>query len=137
MLRIPPIGLALGYSPYAIAANWSCASPPAAAWQNEPCFELKESYNALIDEDYFWLSGDKPPVQNLSSALTIQNALLQRNLLLQAGIGYEHVGMLVIYGQYSAKGASLQAVMPAVWASDEYTKLVEQKRALLGLDTGA
>ena len=151
MLRIQPVGYAPPYlAPYAPIANWgdSTAVQGAAVqgaavqgtevqgspWQFEPRFEIVESYNALADEDYFWLSGDKPPIQNLSSALTIENALLQRNLLLQCGVGYEHVGMLVIYGQYSGKGASLQAVMPAVWASAEYAKHAEQKRSLLGLD---
>jgi hypothetical protein len=136
MLRTQPVGLALSSGPlYPFAADWSHDESLAAApWHDTP-FEVRESFNALADEDYFWLSGDKPPVQNLSSALTIENALLQRNLLLQCGVGYEHVGMLVIYGQYSGKGASLQAVMPAVWASAEYAKLAEKKRALLGLDT--
>lgn len=138
MLRTQPVGLALYQPPlYAFAANWADNLVPTAAPGQETPFEVRESYNALVDEDYFWLSGDKPPVQNVSSALTIENALLQRNLLLQCGIGYEHVGMLVIYGQYSGKGASLQAVMPAVWASAEYGKLIEKKRALLGLDHGA
>ena len=135
MLRIQPVGYApLSYSYYAAPAAWSEPAPMAESpWQFDPRWELQESRNALVDEDYFWLSGDKPPVQNLSSALTIDNALLQRNLLLQCGVGNEHVGMLVVYGQYSAKGASLQAVMPAVWASAEYAKLVDKKRDLSGL----
>lgn len=124
MLRIQPIGYAFAYHPrYSPGVNWSEPSLLAEVpWHFEPRFEVVESFNALIDEDYLWLSGDKPPVQNLSSALTIENALLQRNLLLQCGVGYEHVGMLVVYAQYSAKGASLQAVMPAVWASTEYAR---------------
>jgi hypothetical protein len=135
MLRIQPVGYAPPYiPPYAPATDWGdCLQAAQAPWQFNPRYELVESYNALVDEDYFWLSGDKPPVQNLSSALTIENALLQRNLLLQCGVGYEHVGMLVIYGQYSGKGASLQAVMPAVWASAEYAKLADKKRELMGL----
>lgn len=135
MLRIQPVGYALIYQPnYAPAVAWSDAQAlDNAPWRFEPRFEPIESFNALLDEDYFWLSGDKSPVQNLSSALTIENALLQRNLLLQCGVGYEHVGMLVVYGQYSAKGASLQAVMPAVWASAEYAKLIDKKRSLMGL----
>lgn len=136
MLRIQPIGYGWAYTPpYALSFD-AIESPLAesAPWRVDPRFEQFESANALVDEDYFWLSGDKPPVQNLSSALTIENALLQRNLLLQCGVGNEHVGMLVIYGQYSAKGASLQAVMPAVWASAEYAKLVDKKRSLMGLD---
>jgi hypothetical protein len=135
MLRIQPIGyapLAAWYPP--IAVNWcEAAAIDAAPWHFDPGYELAESLNAAVDTDYLWLSGDKPPLQNLSSSLTIENALLQRNLLLQCGIGYEHVGMLVVYGQYSAKGASLQAVMPAVWASAEYAKLVDKKRSLLNL----
>ena len=135
MLRIQPVGYAPSapwYEPFAV--NWREAEAVAAApWRFDPRFEIEESFNALVDTDYVWLSGDKPPLQNLSSALTIENALLQRNLLLQCGVGYEHVGMLVIYGQYSGKGASLQAVMPAVWASAEYAKLVDKKRSLLNL----
>jgi hypothetical protein len=136
MLRIQPIGYAWAYAPPYAPRFDAIDSPLAenAPWRVDPRFEQFESANALVDEDYFWLSGDKPPVQNVSSALTIQNALLQRNLLLQCGVGYEHVGMLVIYGQYSAKGASLQAVMPAVWASAEYAKLIDKKRSLMGLD---
>jgi hypothetical protein len=135
MLRIQPIGYAPfvpAYEPFAIdplQAETIDTSP----WRFDPRWEVQESANALIDLDYRWLSGDKPPVENLSSSLTVENALLQRNLLLQCGIGYEHVGMLVVYGQYSGKGASLQAVMPAVWASAEYAKLVDKKRSLLGL----
>jgi hypothetical protein len=134
MLRIHPIGYApFDPPPYAPVDPTEAQAIANAPWHFDPRFEVVESYNALVDEDYFWLSGDKPPVQNLSSSLTIENALLQRNLLLQCGVGYEHVGMLVVYGQYSAKGASLQAVMPAVWASAEYAKLVEKKRSLLHL----
>ena len=135
MLRIQPIGYAPFDPPrYAPGVNWSEEQALAAApWRFEPHFEIVESFNALADQDYLWLSGDKPPLQNVSSALTIENALLQRNLLLQCGVGSEHVGMLVVYGQYSAKGASLQAVMPAVWASAEYARLVQKKRALLHL----
>ena len=135
MLRIQPIGYAPFDPPrYAPPLNWIEEQAVVnAPWRFEPRFEIVESFNALADEDYVWLSGDKPPLQNLSSSLTIENALLQRNLLLQCGVGNEHVGMLVIYGQYSAKGASLQAVMPAVWASAEYAKLVDKKRSLLHL----
>lgn len=135
MLRIQPIGHAPFDPPrYAPAADWSEAQALAESpWHFEPPFEVVESFNNLVDEDYLWLSGDKPPLQNVGSALTIENALLQRNLLLQCGVGSEHVGTLVVFGQYSAKGASLQAVMPAVWASAEYAKLVEKKRSLLHL----
>ena len=136
MLRIQPIGYALLHQlQYAPAINWNEAQALSGApWHFEPRFETIESFNALVDEDYLWLSGDKPPLEHVSSALTIENALLQRNLLLQCGVGNEHVGMLVVYGQYSAKGASLQAVMPAVWASAEYAKLIDKKRSLMGLD---
>lgn len=137
MLRIQPIGYAPfvpSYEPFAI--DWGEAEAIAPApWCFSPYFEVQESFDALVDTDYLWLSGDRPPLQNLSSSLTIENALLQRNLLLQCGVGNEHVGMLVVYGQYSAKGASLQAVMPAVWASAEYAKLVDKKRSLLNLPT--
>jgi hypothetical protein len=134
MPRIQPIGLAPVAIPFEIfSPTSSCefAAEALAPWRASGDFEQAENRNVLIDEDYFWY--DKPPLQNLSSALTIENALLQRNLLLQCGVGYEHVGMLVVYGQYSAKGASLQAVMPAVWASTEYARIVQEKRELLGL----
>lgn len=133
MLRIQPVGYALLNQPwYTPAVRWGAAPALAEApWRYNPRLEVAESFNALVDEDYFWLSGDKPPLENVSSALTVERALLQRNLLLQCGVGNEHVGMLVVYGQYSAKGASLEAVMPAVWASAEYSKLVEKKHALL------
>lgn len=98
---------------------------PPAPWQ----FEAVENQNALIDLDYYW--SDRPPLENLSSALTIQNALLQRQLLLQCGIGYEHVGILVRFQVYSAKGASLPAVMPAVWATPEFAERVQRKHELL------
>ncbi|HEV3344607.1 MAG TPA: hypothetical protein VG125_29800 [Pirellulales bacterium] len=135
MLRIQPIGYAPFVPSYeTFAVNWyETEAIDGAPWRFDPRFEIIESFNALVDTDYVWLSGDKPPLQNVSSALTIENALLQRNLLLQCGVGNEHVGMLVVYGQYSAKGASLQAVMPAVWASTEYAKLVDKKRSLLHL----
>ena len=142
MLRIQPIGSSpLGHhrcAPLAncdrtlLAPDWDdLQSIAEAPWYVPANFEQIESRNALIDEDYFWY--DKPALQNLSSALTIENALLQRNLLLQSGTGNEHVGILVVFGQYSAKGASLPAVMPAVWASAEYAKLVAKKRYLMGL----
>ena len=136
MPRIQPIGHAPFVFSYEVFAPSSreLAHADLAPWRATGGFEMVESQNALIDEDYFWY--DKPPVQNLSSSLTIENALLQRNLLLQCGVGYEHVGMLVVYGQYSAKGASLQAVMPAVWASSEYANLLEQKRLLGSQSTG-
>lgn len=130
MPRIQPIGYAPFVFSYEVFAPSSgeLAQADFAPWRVPSDFEAAENRNALIDEDYFWY--DKPPLQNLSSSLTIENALLQRNLLLQCGVGYEHVGMLVVYGQYSAKGASLQAVMPAVWASAEYARLLEHKQLL-------
>lgn len=130
MSRIQPIGNApfvFSYEVFAPSPH-ELAEADFAPWHVSGGFEAVENRNVLIDEDYFWY--DKPPLQNLSSSLTIENALLQRNLLLQCGVGYEHVGMLVVYGQYSAKGASLQAVMPAVWASAEYARLLEHKRLL-------
>ncbi len=134
MLRIHPIGHAsLDPPPYAPVVDAGALLALAAApWHCEvsiapPC------PGPAYDSGYACRHAYQYPLQHVSSALTIENALWQRNLLLQAGIGYEHVGMLVIYGQYSAKGASLQAVMPAVWASAEYAKLVEHKRSLLHL----
>lgn len=142
MLRIQPIGTTpLAHHRCAplvdcdratLVPDWADLQGAAdAPWRYQPGYEQVENQNALIDEDYFWY--DRPPLQNLSSALTIEMALHQRNLLLQSGTGYEHVGILVVFGQYSAKGASLPAVMPAVWASAEYAKLVAKKRYLLGL----
>jgi hypothetical protein len=134
MLRTQPVGLALSNAPlYPFAADWTGDQP--LAWHESP-FEISRHCIAPVADDYYWPACKLPPLQHVSTALTIENALWQRNLLLQCGVGYEHVGMLVIYGQYSGKGASLQAVMPAVWASAEYAKLAEKKRALLGLDNG-
>lgn len=132
MSRIQPIGVGLSNAPlYAFALDWAEGPPPA--WC-EPPFAVGECRHAPFAADYCQPPGHLPPLQHLSTALTIENALWQRNMLLQCGVGYEHVGMLVIYGQYSGKGASLQAVMPAVWASAEYGKLIDKKRTLLGLD---
>lgn len=83
----------------------------------------------MLDLDYFWT--DRPPLENLSSALTYQNALLQRNVLLQTGMNSEHVGILVRFQPYSAKGASLPAVMPAVWATPEFAERVERQHERL------
>jgi hypothetical protein len=104
----------------------ACDCPPAR-------FEACEDQDALTDLDYLWLSGDRPPLENLSSALTIQNALLQRNVLLQTGMNSEHVGILVFFQRYSAKGASLPAVLGAVLASPEYAQHAEHQRQLMGL----
>ena len=127
--RMPCWSAPIGERPWSRSA--AQASP--APWQAECTrpweFEAVENQNALIDLDYLWT--DKPPLENLSSALTIQNALLQRQLLLQSGIGYEHVGILVRFQVYSAKGASLPAVMPAVWATPEFAERVQRKHELL------
>lgn len=132
MSRIQPIGLGLSNAAfYAFAPDWAEGPPPT--WY-EPPFAVGECHQAPFAANYCQPPGHLPPLQHLSTALTIENALWQRNMLLQCGVGYEHVGMLVIYGQYSGKGASLQAVMPAVWASAEYGKLIDKKRTLLGLD---
>lgn len=132
MLRILPVCHAPSYAPCWASSR---AARPPAPWQSvEPppwVFERIENQNALTDSDYLWFSGDEPPLENLSSALTIQNALLQRQLLLQSGVGYEHVGMLVRFQVYSAKGASLPAVMPAVWATPEFAERVQRKHAEL------
>ncbi|HVW38333.1 MAG TPA: hypothetical protein VHB99_13550 [Pirellulales bacterium] len=115
--------------------SWSqsAVQPTATPWQAEGArprnFEAVENRNALIDIDYYWT--DRPPLENLSSSLTIQNALLQRQLLLQSGVGYEHVGILVRFQVYSAKGASLPAVMPAVWATPEFAERVQRQHELL------
>lgn len=139
MLRILPVCYAPWQPPcWAVSLgersfSSSCAERPPAPWQADAAgpweFEAVENRNALVDLDYFWT--DKPPLQNLSSALTIENALLQRQLLLQCGIGYEHVGILVRFQVYSAKGASLPAVMPAVWATPEFAERVQRKHELL------
>ncbi|HUY90406.1 MAG TPA: hypothetical protein VMV10_16840 [Pirellulales bacterium] len=128
MLRISPVCYAPSYAPCWASdradlppARWQAAEPPPWA------YEAVENQDALTDLDYTWFSGDKPPLENLSSALTIQNALLQRQLLLQAGVGNEHVGILVRFQVYSAKGASLPAVMPAVWATPEFAERVQRK----------
>jgi hypothetical protein len=109
------------------------AERPPAPWQAQASspgeFEAVENQNALIDLDYFW--SDRPPLENLSSALTIQNALLQRNVLLQTGMNSEHVGILIRFQPYSAKGASLPAVMPAVWATPEFAERVQRMHQLL------
>ena len=106
-----------------------------APWQSDirsqADFERRENQTALLDLDYFWT--DRPPVENLSSALTYQNALLQRNVLLQTGMNSEHKALLVNFQSYSAKGASLPAVMPAVWATPEFAERVQRKHELLRL----
>ena len=144
MLRIPPIG----HAPWRVR-SWAApvgawrhaeshSARPPAPWQAEPGgkFEAVENRNALLDLDYFWT--DRPPLENLSSALTYQNALLQRNVLLQTGMNSEHVGILVRFQPYSAKGASLPAVMPAVWATPEFAERVErQHRELKARAVGA
>lgn len=128
MLRILPVCHPRSYAPCWASSRADC---PPALWQSvEPppwASEAVENQDALADLDYLWLSGDQPPLQNLSSALTIQNALLQRQLLLQSGVGCEHVGILVRFQVYSAKGASLPAVMPAVWATPEFAERVQRK----------
>lgn len=138
MLRTQPVGLALSNAALAAFASDWAQTPAHAAWHEAIC-RASDEYHEPVAEACYWPPGRLPPLQHVSTALTIENALWQRNLLLQCGVGYEHVGMLVIYGQYSGKGASLQAVMPAVWASAEYAKLAEKKRALLdpsGLRSG-
>ena len=139
MLRIQPIGYAplpLWYEPFAVD-GCEAEAIAAAPWRYESRCDVVESCSVLVDQNYLPPCGYRYPLEHVSTALTIENALWQRNLLLQAGVGYEHVGMLVVYGQYSAKGASLQAVMPAVWASAEYAKLVDKKRSLLNLPSAA
>lgn len=154
MLRIQPIGYApLGYpyrpppvcrppppwaappeyiAPYSCdvasfsATGEECGCPPAL-------FEQCENRDVLTDLDYLWLTGDKPPLENLSSALTVENALLQRNLLLQTGMNAEHFGILVVFQRFAAKAASLPAVLGAVLASPEYAQHVEKQRQLMGL----
>lgn len=139
MLRILPVCYAPWRSPCWPASvadrlySSSLAERPSAPWQAQAPspgeFEAVENQNALIDLDYFW--SDRPPLENLSSALTIQNALLQRNVLLQTGMNSEHVGILIRFQPYSAKGASLPAVMPAVWATPEFAERVQRMHKLL------
>jgi hypothetical protein len=138
MLRIQPVGYALVTAPsYAAGVDWAALQAAGGApWHADPPFAACQTpYGPHWTEAGYWVTPARYPLEHVSSALTIENALWQRNLLLQAGVGYEHVGMLVVYGQDSAKGASLQAVMPAVWASAEYGKLVDKKRSLMGLDS--
>lgn len=152
MLRVPPVDHAPWRHVYwaasihryrAAAPGWSqsqhATSLRPAPWQagaaSSAEFERVENRNALVDLDYFWT--DRPPLQNLSSALTYQNALLQRNVLLQTGMNSEHVGILVNFQPYSAKGASLPAVMPAVWATPEFAERVQRKHELMRLTSGA
>jgi hypothetical protein len=115
------------------------ASLRPAPWQSGAAspaeFEQHENQDALIDLHNFWT--DRPSLQNLSSSLTYQNALLQRNVLLQTGMNSEHVGILVKFQPYSAKGASLPAVMPAVWATPEFAERVQRKHELMRLTSGA
>lgn len=73
------------------------------------------------------------PLEHLSTSLTLKNALRQHHVLGQTGIRSQHVGAWVIFAQYSAKGASLAAVMPAVWLSPEFAHRVGQRH----LDRGA
>ncbi|HVX14926.1 MAG TPA: hypothetical protein VHC22_27295 [Pirellulales bacterium] len=134
MLRIRPVGYEFVNSP---GADWSALQATGGApWHVDPgLVSCQNPYGPNRTDACYWIHPARYPLEHVSTALTVENALWQRNLLLQAGVGYEHVGMLVVYGQYSAKGASLQAVMPAVWASAEYGKLVDKKRSLMGLDT--
>jgi hypothetical protein len=133
MLRIHPVGYALVNAP---GPDWSAIQAAGCApWHVDPALvSCQNPYGPNRADAAYWIHPTRYPLEHVSTALTVENALWQRNLLLQAGVGYEHVGMLVVYGQYSAKGASLQAVMPAVWASAEYGKLVDKKRSLMGLD---
>jgi hypothetical protein len=71
------------------------------------------------------------PLEHLSTALTKANALWQHNVLGQTGIRSEHVGNLVLFAKFSAKAASLPAVLEAVWLSPEYAEMVEDKRQLM------
>lgn len=69
--------------------------------------------------------GPGHPVSRLDRPLTPAVALAQHNVLGQTGIRSQHVGNLVLLGQYSAKGASLGFVAAAVWLA------YDPRRALL------
>jgi hypothetical protein len=128
MLRILPIcgapwrlSCPLGSIDNRPPAPWEARAQ--SPWESEAAEKLNEEID--LDEWQRW------PLEHLSTALTIQNALLQRNVLLQTGINSEHVGILVRFQLYSAKGASLPAVMPAVWATPEFAERVRQRHELL------
>jgi hypothetical protein len=129
MSAIRPIGNSYSYAP------WWCSAPgpacPGAAG-TVPDAWIGESLAArgllprVPDITYF-----PNPIAHLSEALTIKNALWQHNVLGQTGVRSEHVGSLVVFAQFSAKAASLPAVMEAVWLSPEYASLAEAKRQLM------
>lgn len=151
MLRVSPVGYLLGHNPYRAAcavgrhswsADWNAVletkairPPPPAAPPEGPAM-LRSSVQAadlqiLAALSDFWPG--RAPLEHLSTALTPENALLQRNLLLQTGMNSEHFGILVIFQRFSAKGASLPAVLAAVLTSPEYLEHVAKQRELMGL----
>lgn len=81
-----------------------------------------------------WCSGRLPvqvgPPSRLERTLTAEQALAQINVLGQTGARLEHVGILVVFGQYAAKANTLAAAMPAVWLSPDYQTLTQYKRVL-------
>ncbi|HEY5315026.1 MAG TPA: hypothetical protein VIK18_21015 [Pirellulales bacterium] len=70
------------------------------------------------------------PPSRLERTLTAEQALAQINVLEQTGARSEHVGILVVFGQYAAKADTLAAAMPAVWLSPDYESLTQYKRVL-------
>jgi hypothetical protein len=66
----------------------------------------------------------------LERPLTAEQALTQINVLGQTGARSEHVGILVVFGQYAAKADTLAAALPAVWLSPDYQTLTEYRRVL-------
>lgn len=120
MLSIRPIRSA---PPYVAAPAYARAQAPVPDYEPSPLAALY----------------DPNRIAHLSSALNQTNALWQHNVLGQTGIRSEHVGILVVFGQYAAKAASLPAVMEAVWLSPDYASLAETKRQLMlggGWDEG-
>lgn len=153
MLRIQPIGCAPGHNPYRAmsapgcrtwAPDWNALTETKALRPRPPSvsphplgpgshgpsmqFTDLEVLAALSD---FWPG--RAPLEHLSTALTPENALLQRNVLLQTGMNSEHFGILVVFQRFAAKAASLPAVLGAVLMSAEYAQHVARQRELMGL----
>ncbi|HVX60341.1 MAG TPA: hypothetical protein VHC19_07065 [Pirellulales bacterium] len=153
MLRIPPIGYARALNPYhrppaaahcAPGADWNALlaakamrpPPPYTPVQPPPWASSGVSVQQADLRILAMLSNYWPgraPLEHLSTAMTPKNALYQRNLLLQTGMNSEHHGILVVFQQFSAKGASLPAVLEAVLMSPEYNQHVIKQRELMGL----
>lgn len=153
MLRIPPIGYAPALNPYhrppaaahcAPGADWNallaaqsmrppppCIPSDAPPWVSSGASVQQAGLRILAMLSDFWPG--RAPLEHLSTALTQKNALYQRNLLLQTGMNAEHFGILVVFQRFSAKGASLPAVLEAVLTSPEYSQHIVTQRELMGL----